>query len=112
MAGSTGYWLLHRNAQQEPSQTWVKGRLAGETVRLFASGRFERSKWCDVCEPNEQSGTWSSTASAITLNVHAKQPIILSRIKFRGCNALASEANPRFPTEVYFLAGDRCGDAL
>ena len=105
-------WLLQRTAPEEPSQTWVKGRGAGQTLRLYASGRFELSNWCDVCAPNQQLGTWSSTDSTITLHETPGQSIDLARISFRGCAALASETHPRFPTDVYFLADDHCGDAL
>ena len=111
-AGGAGYLLLQRTSPEKPSQVWVKGRGAGETVRLFASGRFERSTWCDVCAPDNQSGTWSSTGSTITLHTKDQQAIVLSHIQFRGCNALASEGLPRFPTDVFFLDSDSCGDAL
>ena len=114
VALGAGYWLLLRPAPETPSQVWVKGRGTGQTIRLYPSGRFESSSWCDVCPPDQQVGTWSETQSAVILRTGTDSAIMLNRVTFHGCSALvrADAPQPRFPTDVFFPVGDLCGDAL
>ena len=109
-----GFWLYKREMPDDSVQVWVKGRGAGESIRLYPHGNFESSIWCDVCQGQEQHGTWTSTEPAIILHVASGPSITLSRIIFRGCTALTrkDEPPPRFPADVYFPLGDTCGDAL
>ena len=112
-AVGTAYWMLRPTSPELPVQVWVKGRGTGETVRLYASGRFESSHWCDVCTPTSQTGTWTESPGAITLRRTSGEIAVLRHIRFRGCRALARKEapEPRLPTDVFFQASERCGDA-
>ena len=109
-----GYWLYRQSASEDSVQIWVKGRGAGQTIRLYPHGNFDSSNWCDICPPDRQHGTWSNTPSSIILHPATGESVTYNRIEFRGCTAL-SQANadpPKMPTDVFFPADDHCGDAL
>ena len=109
-----GFWLYKRALPDDTVQVWVKGRGAGQTIHLFPHGNFDSSIWCDICQNKRQHGTWTNTDQSIILHIASGPSITLNKIKFRGCDALAraDEPAPKFPTDVYFLLGDSCGDAL
>jgi hypothetical protein len=114
VAGAAWWWLRPARQAVEPVETWTKGRGAGQEVRLFASGRYESSAFCDVCPPAAKTGTWRETATGLVLAPAGGRPVTLNKVIFRGCRALVAERAPapRLPTDVFFPASESCGNAL
>ena len=110
-------WISWRDGppkQDLVAETWTQGRGVGRTVKLFTSGRYESSFFCDVCPPNNEAGTWRQTEDGIQLESSEGKPTALRSMTFRGCRALVveGEPQPRFPGDVFFPESERCGDAL
>ena len=111
-----GVWSLQpaQAPQGKVAYTLVRGRGAGHLVKLFASGRYERGAFCDVCPEHLEVGLWRETGTGYVLTPAGGQRVTLERVTFRGCRGLVvqGDAPPRFPTDVFFPASESCGDAL
>ena len=98
--------LRTARVSDEAGQLWRCGLVAGEQIRLFDNGRYQRQSWHLFGETTTESGAWSPLAEFVSLvpGTPGDPPRLLRKTRIDGSWYLyeSSEGSGEPPSDSFY----------